>query len=112
MNIFAFLGAVISPIYLESDHYIPDRTLQRIDRMTSSMMEYGLFEFYTNFAAFKQKFIERIYLSEEDGDPQALTMGQLKRPAILLVALCAFAAIILIVEIVIFKWQNWRQHRE
>lgn len=105
------VGSIISPFFLESDHYIADRTMKMIDKTTSSMMENGLFKFYTSLASFKQKFIERN--SQHENDFQALSMNELKRPMKLLLGLCAFATFIFLFEFAISKWRNWRnQHRQ
>lgn len=97
-------GAVSSPYYLVSDHYIPDRMLKKIDRTTSAMMENGLNQFFSAFTEFKRKLVARANLNIADEDDfQALSIDQLKKPVILMVGFCGIAVIIFIVEVIIFK---------
>lgn len=103
------LGFVSSQFYLQSEHYVPDRMLKKIDRATGSMMENGLHEFYTSLASFKMKLILRIYSMVEHEDFRALSVEQLKRPLILLFCLSAAAMIIFIAEIIISKWKSGNQ---
>lgn len=84
--------------------------MKKIDKATSTMMQNGLHQFYTNFADFKQKFLVREYLSEKDDDLQALTAEQLKRPMILMSCLFGVAIVIWMAEIIIFRWKNRRTH--
>lgn len=72
------------------------------------MIESGLYAFYMSLNSFKQQYMERIYLSETDDEFRALTVEQLKRPMLLVFALWTVAVIVLIVEHIISKWNNWR----
>lgn len=109
-QLFFTSGAINSQYYLESGNYVPERMTNRIDRTTSLMTENGLYQFYLSLAAFKQKFVDRAYLDEDEDDFQALTMGQLKRPMILLFCLWAVAMTLFMAEVIISKWKNQRDN--
>lgn len=98
------LGSTHAQFHLESDHYVTDRTIKKLDQTTSFMVENGIHKFYLSLAIFKQKLIDRAYLEQIDDDFQALTVEQLKRPMILLFYLWGMATIIFIAEMTIFKW--------
>lgn len=101
-------GAVGSPFYLESDHYVSNRLLDRIDKMTSSMMESGLHAFYMSLNSFKQQFFERAYFSQTDDEFRALTTQQLKRPMILIFGLWVLAVVVFMGEVCVIRWNQWR----
>lgn len=105
------LGAISAAFYLQSDHYVPERLLNKIDKRTSAMMENGMHQFYTSFTNFLRKLFARQFARSDDDDSQALTMSQLKRPMIFIFGLWGVAIIVFIAEIIIFKWKN-RSHIE
>lgn len=91
---------------MESSHYVSERSLNKINKETSSIMANGLHQFYASYCDFKQKLIERAYLKQNDDDFQALTAQQLVRPLIFLCCLCGVATFIFIGEIVAFQWKH------
>lgn len=106
-----FLGEILNPLYLQSNRYAPERMLDRINRVTSSMMENGVHNFYTSIVAFKSKIFQRIHYAQlPNDDMQALTAKQLIRPMILVFSLWGMAVILFIVEIIIFKWKKRNIH--
>lgn len=102
-------GALNAQFYLESHHLVSDRTVKKINKATNSMMESGFFKFYMSMTSFTQKLIERAYLDRNDDEFRALEFNQLRRPLILLIGLWGFTTIILMVEIIVFKWNNRRR---
>lgn len=92
---------------MKSDHYVSKRTLAKVDKVTSSMMENGLHKFYTSFTAFKRQLFEWSKFSTEDDLEHALTMEQLWRPMILIFWLWGMALVAWIAEILIRRWKNW-----
>lgn len=109
-NVNHISGSTNSQFFLESDHYVPERVINKLDKTTSSMMENGLHEFYLSLAIFKQKLIDRAYLEQIDDDFKALTAEQLKRPMIVLSYLLGVAMIIFITECIISKWKHRNRH--
>lgn len=105
------LGTVRSQFYLSSDHYVPERFIQKIDTMTNTIMENGLHQFFMSFCEFSRKVILSSYLDEADEEEQALTFEQLRRPMILVFSLWGIAATIFIAENMIFRWNHWLSHR-
>lgn len=93
-----------SQYYLESGQYVPDRLMEKIDKTKSSMMENGLYQFYLDFAAYRQKLNRRIPTNQEDDDLQALTMEQLERPLVRILCIWSVAMIIFILEFIKMKW--------
>lgn len=110
--IFFTLGTISTQFYLESENYVPDRMMKKIDKATSSFVENGLRQFYESLVDFRQKLIDRVHLSQLDDDIQALTFEQLRRPMILVFCLWGITIIILILEIFISKWNASRRNRE
>lgn len=100
-------GALNSQFFLESDNVVSQRTLQTIDKATSSMMENGFYRFYISIASFTQQLIEREYLEQNEEEFQALTVDQLKRPLMLLFALFGVSVIVFIIEHIISKWNSY-----
>lgn len=70
-------------------------------------MENGLHQFYPSMNEFRQKFVDREYLMEEQDSFKALAMKQLKTPMILIFGLWAAAVIVLIGDRIISKWIEW-----
>lgn len=89
--------------------YASERTLKKIDKVTSSMMSSGLYQFYISFAEYKQKLAERVKSAQDEDDNfRALTMDQLKRPMLFIFGLWSLAVVIFIMEHIISKWKHWR----
>lgn len=103
--------------YLESDHIAPKRIIDRIDKVTNSLMENGLYKFYASKAEFSLKLLMRrndINLGlygdnhDDDDDFHPLTMQQMLRVMFILLSLQGIAILIFIGEILIFKWRERR----
>lgn len=93
---------------MQSDHYVPERMLNKIDKMTNSMMENGMNQFYLSFTTFQRKLFGRAFVKPDEDDSQALSMSQLKRPMIVLLGLLGVAVIVFVAEKVMSKWRNRR----
>lgn len=49
---FPILGMVSGYFYLASDFYIPKRTMQKFDDLTTSLVENGIFQFFDSLKLF------------------------------------------------------------
>lgn len=72
------------------------------------MIESGLYRFYESFTTFLTKLRGYQFLNYENDDPRALTMKQLWGPLILCACLLGFATIMLVIEIIVFKYNQRR----
>lgn len=109
-----FSGEVKFRFYMKSEYYVPERFIEKVDGMTSSLAESGLYTFFVSFSEFSRKFVERPYLNRdvgEEDDVQVLTVEQLQRPMILIFFLWALAVIIFIAEVIWIKLKNWFNRR-
>lgn len=97
------LDEINSQFVLESNHYVTERLLKKIDRLTSSMIENGLHQYFAATDAFKRNFHDIEYSNVKDEEFKELTIDQLKRPMILMVGLVILATVILIIQIIVFK---------
>lgn len=104
-------GTVFARPFLESQDLIPSRYRKKFNKVTSSMIESGLYRFYTSFADYKFKLRRRIHSSEDDENFQALTIQQLRRPMVLIFGLWTLSIVVFIAEHIFHKWQNWRSCR-
>lgn len=99
---------------MKSDHYVPERFIKKVDKMTSSLAESGLYTFFVSFSEFSRKFVERAYLNREEEDEenmQVLTVKQLQRPMILIFYLWGLAVITFVAEIILVKLRKWFSRR-
>lgn len=104
--LFIFTGAVRYQFYLDSNRYISERFIKKVDTLTSSIMENGLYQFFVRISDFKRKFILRDDSSDDDDDTEVLTIQQLKRPMILVFCLWSAAIFIFIAEIIVSKYRQ------
>lgn len=108
------LGEVLDRYSLTSNQYISERTITKIDKVTSSLAEHGFYQFYQSIADFaKKKWSQKFYMSSrnsnnEDDLFQAIAVEQFKKPISIVLYLNGIATIIFIAEIFIFKWLKWR----
>lgn len=110
-KILIFIGGIATYYYYQSDRYIPDRMLERIEKASSSMMENGLYQFFTSFVAFQRKLFEQSYNSKSDEDDMLpLTFEQLIRPLFLVFSLWGISIVIFAIEIMVYKWRNWNPY--
>lgn len=101
--IFTFIVAINTGFYLESDHYVPERTMKKINAVTSAFMTNGIQQFITSFITFRRKLWERFQFIEEDTVENVLTMEELRRPMKWILLLWVLAVVIFFIEIIIFK---------
>lgn len=92
-------------------YYPTERLRERIDKVTSSVMENGLYEYFNSRYRFK-KDIElgfpsaRQHNSEvDDDDLHALNMGQMIRPLYIVIGLLILSILVFVGEIIVFKWK-------
>lgn len=105
---FCLIGAINSRYYLESDEYVPERILKKIDKTTSSMIESGFHKFFSSFWAFTEKIASIKLRNPENYIFQALTIKQLIRIVILLLYLLSISSIFFAFEVIIHKWNRSR----
>lgn len=109
MHLFLFSGALYAQYYLESDRYISERMLKKVDKATSSMAENGLHRFYTSLSDFRQQLLNRNQLIREEEEAiHALTLQQIQKITFYLFLYWCISAIAFIAEIIISKWKKWR----
>lgn len=112
------VGEVRQPFYLATDSYVPDRLTNKINRITSSIMENGLYHYYEK----KQKdlvtkwsyTLKVLTGNNEDEDYDKLvpmSLEQMKRVMLFILCTYGFATIIFFAEIFIFWW-NKRLNRK
>lgn len=70
------------------------------------MIENGLHQYFISLDAFQRNFYEMKYSVDKDEEFKELTIDQLKRPIILIIALLILATVILITEIIVFKLKS------
>lgn len=82
--------------------------------MINSMVESGLQKFFISMADFiltseLQRTLKQDHVVADDDviDLVALKFKQLKRPIMVILCLLGAATLLLIAEIIVFKWNNW-----
>lgn len=80
--------------------------LQKINKAISSIMENGLFQFYTNFGAFQEKLDAREILGDEAPIFQPVPLESLQRPIKLILCLYGVALCLFLMEMMVHKWKN------
>lgn len=104
-----FSDALPSRYMLYSERFIDERTIQRVDRIASSMSENGLYQFYNSFAEFSYKsYISHNNPQSNDGEIPPITMQQFKRMMLFILCLNGSATVVFLAEILIFMWMDWR----
>lgn len=63
-------------------------------------------QFYSSFTKFQRQLFVRAFVTPDEDDSRALSMGQLKRPMIVLLGLWGVAVIVFVAEKVMTKWRN------
>lgn len=112
-----FVGELTDSYYLESDHYVPERILKKINIITSLMIENGLNEFYKSYEHFLDTVYVDHYYYKSDGEIKLdqMTMLQLKRAVYLVLCLYGMAVIVFMCEkayeIIIYKWNSMRNRK-
>lgn len=105
-------GAINSEFYVSSEYYVPERTQQKIDTATRSMMESGLYAFYNSLTQFRLEMNRQVHSKrgddEDNDDIKALTIEQLMRPMMIIFCLWGASVALFIVEHFVFRWNQWR----
>lgn len=100
---------------------VPERIIQRINRATASIIENGLANFYKSLADSLENrvfnsFNTRIGFGfkemQDDDVVIALTIDQLKVPMIINSILLALASVLLVIEIIVYRVNKWRNRRQ
>lgn len=102
------LDEISSQFALDSNHYVTERLVRKIDGLTSLMIENGLNEYFASMDAFKRNFHDMKYSRVKDEEFKELTIDQLKRPMILMVGLLIFATVIFIIQIIVSKLKSFK----
>lgn len=55
----------MSPYYINSNEYVPERVIEKIYKSTSSIMENGLNQFYESYSAFLFKLRGRTVIGDD-----------------------------------------------
>lgn len=104
-----------APYYLESEYYVPDRVIEMVDKVTSRMTENGLHHFYESLREFWKMMNYKMGGYDDDDDENNITpiiMAQFKRAMKLIWFLYALSPLVLLLEIIVFKWNKWRRQRK
>lgn len=106
-------GELNIPYYIASDRYISFRTRRKIDKLTNEMLENGLnehlesmktFDLQMNAANFFSMNKDKVYAVLEP-----ISKEQMMRPMILICGLWIAAILVFIGEIIVNKWNIWRE---
>ena len=103
--------------YLENDYYVPARVIDRINKVTSSLMENGFYKSQKSIIDFKLKLKLRMLevqnpkhtIDDDDDDEdefQSLTSAHIKISFYFLLFMYGIAVLVFFGEILYFKWRN------
>lgn len=106
------LGSLPSAFNLQSTEYVPQRMVQQINKAVVSMIESGLFKFYTSFTVFMEGFIVDKFNQMQENGAVALTMDQMKIPLIICFVLLVLASALLAIEITVYRVKIWSNRRQ
>ena len=81
------------------------------------MAEHGFYQFYHSILEFEMKETAgTVYLDmgidKDEIDLEPITIEQMKKPIIIFLCLNGIAVILLIIEILVFKWLKWRNCKQ
>lgn len=86
--------------------------IDEIDKVSNSMSEYGFHKFYESKFTFDwhTKNINQSTenVMEDIIDLQPITIEQLRKPIIIAMSLNGIGLILLVVEVLLFRWKKWR----
>ena len=112
------LGEINGQRKFYSNSIISQRMIDKIDRVTMSMVEHGFVHFYQSYLIYKEQrayakefFMFDIILNKTKNDSnefQSISVEQFKTPMIILLFLNGIATIIFVAEILVSKWLKWR----
>lgn len=83
---------------MNSHQYIPERIINKVNKVTSSMMANGLHQFYEMFADYLITLRAHKILRVEDDDFRVISIEDLRIPLIFCSFLLAIALIIFLIE--------------
>lgn len=89
----------------------PKRMIDKIETTRSAIRESGFQHFYESFASFLSGFYGGSFSSLDEDDLQALTVEQLMNALLLCLMLFVLAFILLLIEIIIYKFNIWKNRR-
>lgn len=107
------LGTIPVQYVLHSKNFISDRTMAKVDWITNSMAENGLYGFYSSAAQFSlNSRVNRRHIGGfNDDEISPLAMQQFKRVMIFILCFNALAMIAFVTETLVFKWIMWRNRK-
>lgn len=116
ITLYYFSGEISSSYYLENDCYVPARMVDRIDKVTSSIIENGFYQFYASKIDFdfnlriRRNDINNNILQGNNinDDLQPLTFEQMRIPIMFLLYMMGISVVVFIGEISYFKWKDRR----
>ena len=109
-----FSGTISVGYMLNSKNFIDDRTIQKVNRITRSMMENGMYEFYNSYTHFQSKLHghSKFIPEADDDDITPLTFQQMRRFMVFTLSLYGIAVLLFVcAEFFVFKWKNWRDRK-
>lgn len=99
---------VFSQYYLESNRYVADRLLKKVDHVASAMMESGLNKFYKEIVTFNQHLMDRDSLNQNENiNFAALNIKQFQRNLCLFLCYIVISLLIFCVEVIVCKLFRW-----
>lgn len=113
---FYFLGEFPYRHLVTSNQCISERTINKIDKVSSSMAEHGFYQFYQSLVDFQQNWmvVEVGMITHKDNyevNLEPITIEQLKKPIIIALCLNGIATILFVAEICVYKWLQWRNRK-
>lgn len=110
-NLCILLGFLLSPYILTGYKYASQKTIKKIDKLTSSLMESGLDRFYESFANFLFNLYSRNISKQAENDMHPMNITFMRGPLILYFCLLGFASVIFIIEIIGHNFIKLRSRR-
>lgn len=98
---------IFSQYYFESNRYVPDRLLRKVDNVASALTESGLNRFYQEIVQFNQHLMTAKRLNQNENDNSALNSQQFQRLFMLFLYNLGIALLLFFVEVIIFKFNWW-----
>lgn len=84
---------------MESNQLVPERMKNKIYKITSTLMESGIYRFFERLNTFLEKIRAQKLENAEEDDFRALTMGDLRGPLICCSYLLGFAGFVFLLEL-------------
>lgn len=103
ITIYVYISGLIHEKFvLISSDYLSQQTIDKFSRATSSLMESGLFEFYSSMANFWFQIGTRSESSEEVDDEPAITLYEFRYPLVMCCGCFLFALMAFVSEMIFF----------